>query len=218
MQTHIFVHLQQHEITGLLCLLLLLCGVLLGARNSHSIKHYFEPAWVSWLASYFILNIILNTKFSLVCESMQCKISKISNAKLAPFELPQQKDTPWLTPPTGVTFIFFFILMFVYLFFFFVMLIFPSVKPFLNFFSLAVALDLSFKFLFFTAFFAVLQVKDSSFLYSEASWACLSLRYGSILVSNLSIVQRMIKPMPRGKVTYHQLSFLCLCRVVISSV
>ena len=44
MQTHIFVHLQQHEITGLLCLLLLLCGELLGVWSSRSLKYYFEAA------------------------------------------------------------------------------------------------------------------------------------------------------------------------------
>lgn len=59
-----YVHLQQHVITGLMCQLL--CGVLLGARNSRSLKYYFESARVSWLAPYLILNIILNTKLSLV--------------------------------------------------------------------------------------------------------------------------------------------------------
>lgn len=61
-----YVHLQQHVITGLMCQLL--CGVLLGARNSRSLKYYFESARVSWLTPYLILNIILNTKLSLVCE------------------------------------------------------------------------------------------------------------------------------------------------------
>lgn len=105
MQTHIFVHLQQHEITGLLCLLLLLCGVLLGAQNSRSLKYYFESAWVSWLAGYFILSIILNTKLSLVCECNRFPAHVQSRLRLSFHS--REEETPWFTAPMGFTFLFF---------------------------------------------------------------------------------------------------------------